>query len=99
MNDQRLYQVLLAPHVSEKSAMASELSGRHTFRVAGDANKLEVRRAVERLFDVNVKSVQMVNVKGKTKRFGAGTGKRSDWKKAVVRLAEGQDIDFMSIGS
>ncbi len=99
MNDQRLYQILLTPHVSEKSALASEMSGRHTFRVAADANKLEVRRAVEKLFDVNVKSVQMLNVKGKTKRFAAGTGKRSDWKKAVVRLAEGQDIDFMSIGS
>lgn len=99
MNDQRLYQVLLTPHVSEKTSLASELSGRHTFRVASDANKLEVRRAVEKLFDVSVKSVQMINVKGKTKRFAAGTGKRSDWKKAVVRLAEGQDIDFMSIGS
>ena len=95
MNEQRLYQVLLAPHVSEKTAVASEMEGRHTFRVARDATKIEVRKAVERLFEVNVKSVQIVNVRGKTKRFGATEGKRSDWKKAIVRLAEGQDIDFM----
>jgi len=97
MNDQRLYQVLLAPHVSEKTATSAEMQGRHAFRVAGDATKLEVRKAVEKLFNVNVKSVQIVNVKGKTKRFGASMGKRSDWRKAIVRLAEGQDLDFMSI--
>ena len=97
MNDQRLHQVLLAPHISEKTAMAAEMQGRHAFKVAPDATKLEVRRAVEKLFKVDVKSVQIINVKGKTKRFGASVGKRSDWRKAVVRLAEGQDLDFMSI--
>ncbi|MFK8084232.1 MAG: 50S ribosomal protein L23 [Granulosicoccus sp.] len=97
MNDQRLYQVLLAPHVSEKTAIAAEMEGRHTFRVAQNASKLEVRKAVEKLFEVDVKSVQIVNVRGKTKRFGAAEGKRSDWKKAIVRLAEGQDIDFMGV--
>jgi len=97
MNDQRLYQVLLAPHVSEKTAIAAEMEGRHTFRVANDASKLEVRKAVEKLFEVNVKSVQIVNVRGKTKRFGSAEGKRSDWKKAIVRLSEGQDIDFMGV--
>lgn len=97
MNDQRLYKVLLAPHVSEKTATAAEMEGRHTFRIAKDASKLEVRKAVEKLFDVNVLSVQIVNVRGKTKRFGASEGKRSDWKKAIVRLAEGQDIDFMGV--
>ena len=99
MNDQRIYSVLLAPHVSEKTAFAAEMQGRHTFKVAKDASKLEVRKAVEKLFDVNVKSVQIVNVRGKIKRFGATEGKRSDWKKAIVKLAEGQDLDFMSIGS
>ncbi|PID61323.1 MAG: 50S ribosomal protein L23 [Gammaproteobacteria bacterium] len=94
MNEQRLYQVLLAPHVSEKSTIASEMEGRHTFRVARDATKPEVRKAVEKLFDVKVDSVQIINVNGKVKRFGATVGKRSDWKKAVVRLAEGQDLDF-----
>ncbi len=97
MNDQRLYQILLAPHISEKTATAAEMQGRHAFRIATDASKLEVRNAVEKLFKVDVKSVQIVNVKGKTKRFGQSMGKRSDWKKAIVRLAEGQDLDFMSI--
>ncbi len=97
MNDQRLYQVILAPHVSEKTATAAEMEGRHTFRVASDASKLEVRKAVEKLFSVDVRGVQIVNVRGKTKRFGSSEGKRSDWKKAIVRLAEGQDIDFMGV--
>ena len=97
MNDQRLYQVILAPHISEKTAIAAEMEERHTFRVANDASKLEVRKAVEKLFDVSVKSVQIVNVRGKTKRFGQAEGKRSDWKKAIVRLAEGQDIDFTGV--
>lgn len=97
MNDQRLYSVLLAPHVSEKTATAAEMEDRHTFRVATTATKLEVRRAVEKLFDVKVKSVQIVNVRGKNKRFGQTMGKRSDWKKAVVRLVEGQDLDYMSL--
>lgn len=97
MNDQRLYEVLLAPHISEKTSLASEMEGRHTFRVAKNATKLEIRKAVEQLFEVNVKSVQVLNVSGKTKRFGSSEGKRSDWKKAIVRLAEGQDIDFMGV--
>lgn len=97
MNEQRLYSVLLSPHVSEKTAIAAETEDRHTFRVAKDATKLEVRRAVESLFGVKVKSVQIVNVQGKQKRFGQTLGKRSDWKKAVVRLVEGQDLDYMSL--
>jgi len=97
MNEQRLYEVLLAPHISEKTSVASEMEGRHTFRVAKNATKLEVRKAVEKLFEVEVKSVQMLNVRGKTKRFGQAEGKRSDWKKAIVRLSEGQDIDFTGV--
>jgi len=99
MNDQRLYQVLLAPHISEKTAMDAEMRGRHTFKVAGDATKLEIRKAVEKLFSVDVRSVHVVNVNGKTKRFGQVEGKRSDWKKAIVKLAEGQDIDYVELGS
>lgn len=95
--DRHLYNVLLAPHVSEKTAVAAELNGRHTFKVAATASKLDVRNAVEKLFGVKVTSVQMVNVKGKTKRFGASMGKRSDWKKATVRLADGEDLDFVGI--
>lgn len=94
MNDQRLYQILLAPHISEKTAIAAEMEGRHTFRVVADASKLEIRKAVEKIFDVNVLGVQVINVSGKTKRFGSSEGKRSDWKKAIIRLEEGQDIDY-----
>ena len=99
MNDQRLYQIILAPHVSEKTAVAAEMEGRHTFRVANNASKVEVRKAIEKLFDVDVKGVQIINVRGKTKRFGSAEGKRSDWRKAIVRLAEGQDIDFTGVES
>ena len=94
MNDQRLYEVLIRPHVSEKTAMSAEMQGRHAFRVARDATKIEVRQAVEKLFDVNVLGVQIVNVRGKNKRFGQTNGKRSGWRKAIVRLAEGEDLDF-----
>lgn len=97
MNDQRLYQILLAPHISEKTAVAAEMEGRHTFRVAASATKLEIRKAVEKIFEVNVLGVQVINVSGKTKRFGSSEGKRSDWKKAIIRLEEGQDIDYTGI--
>lgn len=92
----KLYQVLLAPHISEKTAMSAEIDGRHTFRVAPTATKLEVRKAVEQLFGVKVDGVQISNVKGKTKRFGATMGKRKSWKKATVRLADGEDLDFVA---
>lgn len=97
MNNSRLYQILLTPHISEKTSIAAEMDGRHTFKIAPDASKLEVRKAVETLFNVKVTSVQILNVKGKIKRFGSTTGKRSDWKKAIVRLADGQDLDFVGI--
>jgi len=99
VNEQRLHQILIRPHVSEKTAISAEMEGRHAFRVARDATKIEVRRAVEKLFEVDVKSVQIVNVRGKIKRFGQTSGKRSGWRKAIVRLAEGQDLDFTGIGS
>ena len=99
MNDQRLHEVLIRPHVSEKTAISAEMEGRHAFRVAKDATKLEVRQAVERLFDVKVTGVQIVNVRGKVKRFGQTTGRRSGWRKAIVRLAEGQDLDFSGMES
>ncbi|MEM7377190.1 MAG: 50S ribosomal protein L23 [Pseudomonadota bacterium] len=94
MNVERLYQVVLGPHVSEKATVDAELNARHTFKVAADANKLEVKRAVEQLFSVKVSAVQIQAVKGKVKRHGQRLGKRSDWKKAVVRLADGHDIDM-----
>ncbi len=94
MNEERLLQVLVAPHVSEKSARLADAAQQHVFRVASDATKPEVRKAVERLFDVKVKAVRIVNTKGKVKRFGQRMGRRSNWKKAYVTLMPGYDIDL-----
>ncbi len=94
MNNERIMQVLLSPLVSEKTSIAADANRQYTFRIAVDANKLEVARAVESLFDVKVDRVQVLNVKGKTKRSGRVLGKRSDWRKAIVRLQEGNEIDF-----
>ncbi len=94
MNNERLMKVLLGGILSEKSANAAE-SNQVVFRVATDASKPEIRRAVELMFDVNVEDVHVLNVKGKSKRFGARLGKRSDWRKAYVRLKDGDSIDFM----
>lgn len=95
MSRERLMTVLLGPHVSEKSTTVSEKNNQIVFKVRRDANKSEIRDAVEMLFEVKVDSVQVVNVAGKNKRFGRTMGKRSDWKKAYVTLAEGSDIDFL----
>ena len=95
MKEERLHQVLLRPIVSEKSTTRAEKHNQVVFEVLQDANKVEVRRAVEKLFDVNVESVQLINVRGKVKRFGKTPGQRSNWKKAYVRLGKGQDIDFL----
>lgn len=94
MNQQRLMQIILAPVVSEKSTMVSEKNQQVVFRVAGDATKEEIKAAVELLFDKKVEGVSTVNVKGKTKRFGRMTGRRKDWKKAYVSLAQGQELDL-----
>ncbi|GAC15975.1 50S ribosomal protein L23 [Aliiglaciecola lipolytica] len=95
ISEERLLKVLLAPHVSEKSTMAAEGNNAVVFKVVKDANKAEIKAAVEKLFEVEVSSVRTLNVKGKTKRHGQSFGKRSDWKKAYVVLKEGQDIDFV----
>ncbi|MCP5141468.1 MAG: 50S ribosomal protein L23 [Chromatiales bacterium] len=97
MND-RLYKVLLGPHVSEKSTMVGDTGNQVVFKVANDATKTDVKAAVEAMFQVKVDNVTVANVKGKNKRFGQRHGKRSDWKKAYVRLAEGQDIEFGAAG-
>lgn len=94
MKQERIYKVLLGPVVSEKSAAAGENSNQVVFKVASDASKLEIKAAVQALFDVKVENVRTMNVKGKTRRTRHGIGKRSDWKKAYVRLEQGQDIDF-----
>ncbi len=95
MNKARLMQVLLRPHVTEKAALIKE-NGQVIFRVVSDATKSEVAKAVELMFDVKVKAVQVSNVKGKTRKFRQIAGRRSDWKKAYVSLIEGHDIDFLS---
>lgn len=94
MNRERIYKVLLGPVVSEKSAAAGESANQVVFKVLPDASKLEIKAAVQALFDVKVEQVRVLNVKGKTKRTRYGVGRRSDWKKAYVRLEQGQDIDF-----
>jgi large subunit ribosomal protein L23 len=94
MNQERIYQVLLAPHISEKGTMLAEVNRQHVFKVATDATKTEVKVAVEEIFKVKVDKVRIMNTKGKTKRFGGRLGKRSDLRKAYVTLASGNDIDF-----
>lgn len=94
MNQERIMSILLAPLVSEKASVAAE-RGEFVFKVAKNATKLEIKKAVEQMFEVKVKNVTTAVAKGKTKRTGQITGRRSDWKKAYVSLQEGQDIDFV----
>jgi large subunit ribosomal protein L23 len=99
MNPERMYQVILGPHVSEKSAMMTEGYNQYVFKVAIDASKPEIKEAVEAVFKVVVSDLQVLNVKGKTKRSARGRIRRkSDWKKAYVRLEAGHEIDFADIG-
>jgi large subunit ribosomal protein L23 len=92
MNKERMYNIILAPVITEKSTQGSE-HNQVTFRVVKDATKPEVKAAVEALFDVKVKAVNTLNQKGKIKRFRGRLGKRNDVKKAIVTLEEGQMID------
>ena len=94
MNQERVFNVLLGPHVSEKSAAATELANQYAFRVARDATKPEIKAAVELMFKVEVESVQTVNQKGKTKRFGGRIGRRDHARKAYVSLKPGQELNF-----
>ena len=94
MNPERIYKVLLGPHVSEKAAISAEKGNQVVFKVLPSATKLEVKKAVEKLFSVKVIGVQTLNVKGKVKRNKFGDVKKPSWKKAYVRLEQGQDIDF-----
>jgi len=98
MNQERIFKVLRAPHISEKAAIVGDASNQHVFRVATDAKKDEIKQAVEQLFNVKVSKVRTVNVKGKTKRQGIRLGKRNDWKKAYVSLEQGHEIDLAAVG-
>ena len=96
MNEAKLYSVIRAPRVSEKTARLQEVSNQYVFEVATDATKADIKGAIEKIFDVTVKAVNVVNVKGKQKAFKNRTGRRADWRKAYVKLAEGQSIDVMA---
>ena len=92
LRQERLMNVIRGPHLSEKAHLAAE-NNQVVLKVRTDATKAEIRQAVELLFEVKVDDVKVVNVKGKIKRFGQTKGRRSDWKKAYVRLAEGSSLE------
>ncbi len=94
MNQERMYQVIRAPHISEKSTLLAEQANQHVFKVASDATKSEVKQAVEGIFNVKVDKVRILNDKGKSKRFSGRMGKRSDLRKAYVTLMADNDIDL-----
>ena len=96
MSTVNVYDVIRAPRVSEKTARLQEVSNQYVFEVATDATKADVKAAIEQLFDVRVQAVNVVNVKGKNKSFKFRQGRRGDWRKAYVTLAEGQSIDVMA---
>ena len=97
MNAERLMQVILAPIVTEKATFVAEKNNQIAFRVVADATKPEIKAAVELLFKVQVESVQVLNRKGKVKRFGRFVGRRRSERKAYVSLKEGQEIDFAEV--
>jgi large subunit ribosomal protein L23 len=94
MNQERVFQVLVGPHASEKAAIVADLSNQYVFKVAIDATKAEIKKSVEQLFNVKVSEVNTLRVKGKVKRNKHGFTTKSTWKKAYVKLEQGQDIDF-----
>ena len=96
LSTERLINVLVAPHVTEKTALAMQNSNQYAFRVRRDATKPDIKAAVELMFSVKVSDVNVVNEPGKTRRFGKTPGRTQDWKKAYVRLAPGQTIDYES---
>ncbi len=94
MNQERMHQILVSPHVSEKASLLADEQNQHVFKVLSTATKTEVKEAVEGMFKVKVEKVRILNTKGKTKRFGGRMGKRSDMRKAYITLMADNDIDF-----
>ncbi len=94
MNQERLFKLLQGPHISEKASRCAEHSNQYVFKVESNATKLEIKRAVETMFNVKVDAVTTLNVKPKEKRFGQMLGQRKGWKKAYVKLKDGQSITF-----
>jgi len=102
ISEERLLKILLAPHISEKATFLGEKNNQTVFRVATDASKREIKAAVELMWKeqkIEVRNVRTINVKGKQKRFGRFMGSRSDWKKAVVRIKEGQELSFTNFSN
>ena len=95
MNPERVYTVLVEPHISEKVSILGDTSNQYAFKVAKDATKAEIREAVETIFDVEVLKVTTANVKGKVKRNVRGITRKKNWKKAYITVAAGQEIDYM----
>jgi large subunit ribosomal protein L23 len=88
------YDIVLRPIVTEKSSLAKETGNQYVFEVARDANKIEIAKAVERLFKVKVLAVRVINMEGKTRRLGKHSGKRPDWRKAIVKIGPKDKISF-----
>jgi len=102
INQEHLLRIILAPHISEKSTYLGEKNNQTIFRVARDATKLEIKRAIELLWKeqkIEVEKVQTINVKGKQKRFGRFVGKRSDWKKAIISIKNDQELNFINFAN
>ena len=94
-NQERVFTVLVEPHISEKVSLLGDASNQYAFKVAKDATKAEIKEAVEQLFGVNVVGVTTLNVKGKAKRSFRGTSTKKGWKKAYVRVADGEELDYL----
>ena len=94
MKEERIYQILLGAHISEKATVIADEANQFAFKVSKDATRPEIKQAVEKIYGVNVVDVRVLNVKGKVKRNRYGFSTKPTWKKAYVRLEQGQDIDF-----
>ena len=97
MNQERVFQVLVGPHISEKAAIVADANNQYVFKVAVDATKAEIKTSVEQLYTVKVEDVSTLKVQGKVKRNRFGYSAKPTWKKAYVKLEQGQDIDFATV--
>lgn len=97
MNAERVYTVLVEPHISEKTSILGDKFNQYAFKVSKDATKAEIREAVETLFKVEVSKVTTANVKGKTKSSARGITRKKNWKKAYITVVQGQEIDYMAV--
>lgn len=96
MKGERAFAVLIEPHISEKVSILGELSNQYAFKVAKDASKKEIKQAVEQLFGVSVEKVTTLNMRGRVKRSWRGVSRKKAWKKAYVRVAADQELDYMA---